>query len=235
MSLIAAIGFLEKVEVGTDVVCANERLTQDNAYIEKDGFFDWVDMHRDVFAESELNHMKLSPVDIRLADDEESYGFDRDATSRIQRRTQTFAVEGPLNDLVGSKGIGASEVIDKKLRRFYAMWCLRETYVKMTGEALLAPWLRELEITGAEGPSAKETLSENDTSLECGEVEKDFVVFLKGGRVMDVRMELAALGGHYMVGGAIRASDGVDLSSVGNEKWQELDIVSDVIAFAESH
>lgn len=36
--------------------------------------------------------------------------------------------------------------LDKKLRYFYTLWCLREAYVKMTGEALLAPWLGALEM-----------------------------------------------------------------------------------------
>ena len=35
---------------------------------------------------------------------------------------------------------------DEKLRYFYTLWCLREAYVKMTGEALLASWLGDLEM-----------------------------------------------------------------------------------------
>ncbi|KAG9254224.1 uncharacterized protein F5Z01DRAFT_656319 [Emericellopsis atlantica] len=36
--------------------------------------------------------------------------------------------------------------LDHRLRYFYTLWCLREAYVKMTGEALLAPWLKRLEM-----------------------------------------------------------------------------------------
>ncbi|PHH87122.1 hypothetical protein CDD83_9283 [Cordyceps sp. RAO-2017] len=34
---------------------------------------------------------------------------------------------------------------DRRLAYFYTLWCLREAYIKMTGDALLAPWLRELD------------------------------------------------------------------------------------------
>lgn len=35
--------------------------------------------------------------------------------------------------------------IDVKLGYFYTLWCLREAYVKMTGDALLATWLKDLD------------------------------------------------------------------------------------------
>uniref|UniRef100_L2GDN4 holo-[acyl-carrier-protein] synthase n=1 Tax=Colletotrichum fructicola (strain Nara gc5) TaxID=1213859 RepID=L2GDN4_COLFN len=48
-------------------------------------------------------------------------------------------------------GASAEDSMDFKLRCFYALWCLREAYVKMTGEALLAEWLRELQAATAGG------------------------------------------------------------------------------------
>ncbi|KAI5308448.1 hypothetical protein KEM55_005666 [Ascosphaera atra] len=42
--------------------------------------------------------------------------------------------------------------IEYRLRLFYTYWALKEAYIKMTGEALLAPWLRDLEFVDVEVP-----------------------------------------------------------------------------------
>ncbi|KAI5305789.1 hypothetical protein KEM55_008843, partial [Ascosphaera atra] len=42
--------------------------------------------------------------------------------------------------------------IEYRLRLFYTYWALKEAYIKMTGEALLAPWLRDLEFVDLEVP-----------------------------------------------------------------------------------
>jgi 4'-phosphopantetheinyl transferase len=229
VSLIASIGFREKVDVGTDVVCANERETHDYAHIEKSGFFDWVDMHGDVFAESELNHMKLSPVSLGIGT---LAGFAKDTVSRCQRRNETLALkikkEGGDEKTVR---VDSNTVIDEKLRRFYAMWCLRETYVKMTGEALLAPWLKELEISDVEAPQAADQAAEG--SLEQGGVARDFQIYFKGKAVTDVKMELVAMGKHYMVGSSVRMPKGETAEwSIG--RWQMLDLEADILPVAES-
>jgi 4'-phosphopantetheinyl transferase len=232
VSLIASVGFREKVQVGTDVVCADERLKQDYAHIDKSGFFDWVDMHGDVFAESELNHMKLSPVPIEVGGKEvKLQGYGNDALSRCQWRN--IPVNISYEGLEGKKTaeVGGDVVVSKKLRRFYAMWCLRETYVKMTGEALLAPWLKELEITEVQPPSAK---SEPGNSLTVGDVKKDFAIFFKGRKVDDVKMELTAFGMNYMIGGSIRVPSGEALDLTLGD-WINLDIERDILQFAESH
>jgi 4'-phosphopantetheinyl transferase len=227
VSLIASIGFMEKVDVGTDVVCANEREKQDYAHIEKSGFFDWVDMHGDVFAESELNHMKLSPVSLRIGT---LTGFAKDTVSRSQRRNETLTLK--INEGEGEKTIrvDSNTVIDEKLRRFYAMWCLRETYVKMTGEALLAPWLKDLEISDVEAPRAADHAAEG--SLEQGGIVRDFQIYFKGKAVTDVKMELVAMGKHYMVGSSVRMPKGETGWSIG--RWQMLDLEADILPVAES-
>jgi 4'-phosphopantetheinyl transferase len=232
VSLIASIGFDVRVDVGTDVVCANERVKQDYAHIEKQGFFDWVDMHGDVFAESELNHMKLSPVPLDLGTpDARLGGFAKDALSRCQWRNAKLNVKVTTTDGVESIAqIDSNTVVDKKLRRFYAMWCLREAYVKMTGEALLAPWLKELEISDVEAPDAASDI-QGATSLAEGEVMKDFNIFFKGKKVTDAKMELSALGVAYMVASSVKVPKRKpDLTM---ETWQELNLEDDILAVGE--
>lgn len=234
VSLIASIGFTEKVHVGTDVVCANERIKQDHAHIDKSGFFDWVDMHGDVFAESELNHMKLSAVPVEVDRKEVILkGYGNDALSRCQWRSGSVNVSYLGSDGEAIKAeVRNDEVVDKKLRRFYAMWCLREAYVKMTGEALLAPWLKDLEITDVQPPRARENIQDVN-SLETGDIVTDFPIFFKGKKVNDVKMELAAFGSHYMIGGAIHILKG-EQREISFGKWMELDLEKDILSVAES-
>ncbi|KAH7317836.1 hypothetical protein BKA65DRAFT_108783 [Rhexocercosporidium sp. MPI-PUGE-AT-0058] len=193
VSLIAAIGF-KGVSVGTDVVCVNERLQQDYAHISKYGFDDWVDVHADVLADSEVAFMKSAPIDDRYR--------------------------------------GAETVIEKQLRRFYAIWCLREAYVKMTGDALLAPWLKELEILDVQSPAAKEGI--DAVSLEEGEVIRQFANYFQGKAVTNVKTELTALGTQYMIAGSIRIPKEHKDSGVNLGKWQKLDLERDILCFAEA-
>lgn len=234
VSLIASIGFKEKVHVGTDVVCVNERLKQDYSHIDKSGFFDWVDMHEDVFAKSELQHMKLSPMPVEVDGKEvELTGYGKDALSRCQWRNVPIKAGYLGSDGTETIDISGDVVIDKKLRMFYAMWCVRETYVKMTGEALLAPWLKDLEIKDVQPPAAAHDIRDQN-SLEVGESKNSFPIFFKGRRTNDVEMELTALGPHYMIGGAVWGPRGVQKTEF-LANWVSLDIYADVLEFAESH
>jgi 4'-phosphopantetheinyl transferase len=231
VSLIASVGFDARVEVGTDVVCANERELHDYAHIEKQGFFDWVDMHGDVFAESELDYMKLSPVHVSLGRPDISLsGFAKDALSRCQWRNANLDLK--ISTLDGKESVvevDSNIVVDKKLRRFYAMWCLREAYVKMTGEALLAPWLKDLEISNVQTPDAASYIQDSK-SLVTGEVVKDFNIFFKGKKVTDVKMELSALGTDYMVAGSLKMPKSNSDLAMG--PWQSLKL-EEIFSVAE--
>ncbi|PVH77756.1 hypothetical protein DL98DRAFT_423242 [Cadophora sp. DSE1049] len=193
VSLIAAIG-LKDVAVGTDIVCVNERSHQDYAHINKYGFDDWVDVHADVLADSEVAFMKSAPVDGRTR--------------------------------------GAESVIERQLRKFYAVWCLREAYVKMTGDALLAPWLKDLEILDVQVPTAKERI--DPISLEEGEVVRQFANYFQGKAVTDVKTELTAFGMHYMIAGSMRIPKELRDSGVKLGKWIQLDLEKDILDVAEA-
>jgi 4'-phosphopantetheinyl transferase len=233
VSLIAVIGEGGEVEVGTDIVCANERLAHDYRLIEKEGFFRFVDIYKDVFAESEVNFMKSALVELDVGKGVELKGVGNDALSRCQWRNAKLEVEAV--DREERKDItikmDSNVVIDAKLRRFYAMWCLRETYVKMTGDALLAPWLKELEILDVQVPAGKGGI-QGSTSLEKGQVAKDFRINFKGTLVTNVVMELTALGADYMVAGSARSVTGREVTlQMGN--WERLDLESDVLKFGD--
>ena len=234
VSLIAVIGGDGDVEVGTDVVCVDERLDHDYRQIEKEGFFSWVDIYADVFAESEVSYMKLAPVRLSLDTGLEFNGFGKDVLSRCQQRNAMLEVQVVERgqQKATTLSLDGNVIIDAKMRRFYAMWCLREAYVKMTGEALLAPWLKELEILDVEAPEGDKTIH-GPASLQKGQVVKDFRINFKGKPITNVMMELVALGTSYMVASSARSATGSDVSSLKMGDWKILDLQSDILAFGE--
>ncbi|VUC20852.1 unnamed protein product, partial [Clonostachys rosea] len=111
-------------------------------------------------------------------------------------------------------GLAVSDV-DRKLRYFYTLWCLREAYVKMTGEALLAPWLGVLEMRSFAPPEE-----------EGGNLE----VYFRGRKLDNVDMHLVNYLELYMIGTSVgRNKDGETLE-IGD--YELLDI-NEVIEFGE--
>ena len=93
-------------------------------------------------------------------------------------------------------------LVSAKLRHFYAHWCLKEAYVKMTGEALMAEWLKELEFRNVKVPAPNE---ESEWGETCGNVE----IWFRGGQVEDVNLEIQAFRDDYMVATCISNTIGV--------------------------
>ncbi|CRG90513.1 hypothetical protein PISL3812_07557 [Talaromyces islandicus] len=117
-------------------------------------------------------------------------------------------------------GTGPLDVqIKSRLRVFYAYWALKEAYIKMTGEALLAPWLRELEFTNVVAPSPVASGSASKWSAPYKGVE----TWLSGKRVEDVRIELVAFETDYMVATAARGGQfGISGASNQPDPWGDL-------------
>lgn len=105
--------------------------------------------------------------------------------------------------------------VDRKLRYFYALWCLREAYVKMTGDALLAEWLGQLEVRYFSPPG--EVPVEGDKELE---------IWMGERRVEGVHVRLEWALDEFMLG-TVRRGEGED--TVG---WEELRL-EDVLEEAE--
>lgn len=235
VSLVGSVGFKGRVDVGTDVVCVDERLARDNEFIEKRSFFEWVDMHADVFSDSEVHEMKLAPVSIPLDSDRyELRGFAEEVISCCDSRNRHLQL-AVLNLETGHTEeimVDSNIIIDAKLRRFYAYWCLREAYVKMTGEALLAPWLKDLIFRGVIPPAPRPT-SEHLNDLLQGQILKEFNIIFQGKKMSEAKIELAALGSNYMAGIAVRAELEEDKENLVFGSWEGLD-VEDIIVLAES-
>lgn len=108
-----------------------------------------------------------------------------------------------------------SRSIDHRLRRFYTYWALKEAYIKMTGEALLAPWLRQLEFADVVAPDPGPTAPQptvgttssghsNAARASFGVPYTDTKILLHGQEMHDVRIEVVGLGEEYLFATAAR-------------------------------
>ena len=118
-----------------------------------------------------------------------------------------------LREMGASVGLlGGAQRHDARLRAFYALWALREAYVKLTGEALLAEWLRELEFRDC-GPPRPTAAWEVPADEAAGELLRPTEVWFKGRRVEDVKVCLGSVGPGFMIATAVRtlgnAEDGL--------------------------
>ncbi|OOF92416.1 hypothetical protein ASPCADRAFT_509391 [Aspergillus carbonarius ITEM 5010] len=121
----------------------------------------------------------------------------------------------------GKYPLTSPEGVEYSYRVFFTYWALKEAYIKMTGEALLAPWLRELEFTNVIAPDAGEG------------AYRGVKTSLYGKEVQDVRVEVVAFEGDFLVATAARGGEigsrreGED----GNDAWEGLvriDVEEDV-------
>lgn len=106
--------------------------------------------------------------------------------------------------------------LDHRLRYFYTLWCLREAYVKMTGEALLAPWLKSLEMRHFAPP--------DDAPVDRTEI------WFEGRRLDDVDLHLVNVLDDFTICTATRRDGQGGRLDVGD--YQLLD-VDEVVTFGE--
>jgi len=84
--------------------------------------------------------------------------------------------------------------IDARLRRFYTAWALKEAFIKLVGEGLLAPWLRELEFLGVRPPAPISTRPrEEDKWTPPDSAERDFQVLLRGRQIRSDKIDIGVV------------------------------------------
>ena len=85
------------------------------------------------------------------------------------------------------------------MRAFYSHWALKEAYFKMTGDSLLASWLKELEFSGVVPPEAAEGAGSDAARRWAKGGTTHAAASLRGNRQEACQLELMALGQHYIV------------------------------------
>ncbi|KAI1917709.1 hypothetical protein LOZ53_005173 [Ophidiomyces ophidiicola] len=175
-------------------------------------------------------------IDITCTDERDRRGSDSypkseaDLYSFIDIYAEVFSArEIEIMKSMPSQPYGLEESIKYRLRLFYTYWALKEAYIKMTGEALLAPWLRQLEFLGVIPPEP----SFNGETSTWGPPETRMQVFLHGKKVENVRIEVLAFGKTYLIATATRGSiqPNYNSESLGPVTWcdfQNVDIDTDI-------
>lgn len=137
-----------QVRLGVDIACTNEDKRTPKDLNTQAKFEEWVDIFAEMFSDRERRIMMHAPVHVPVPEREEGdYGWD----------SSTSSEDGKPVPLTG--GGKEAKMIEQKLRRFYAYWGLKEAYIKMVGEGLLASWLRELEFLDVVPPAVPEAVS----------------------------------------------------------------------------
>ncbi|KAI9836297.1 MAG: hypothetical protein M1837_003425 [Sclerophora amabilis] len=128
-------------------------------------------------------------------------------------------------------------LLEQRLRRFYAFWALKEAYIKLKGEALLAPWLKEVEFRNVRVPSPVDGGEGSAASNRGTDVllhtSRDVEVWFRGKLVTDVKMELKAFESNYMIATAVQAfervleKDGKDHDGSRDTAFEKGDVFPD--------
>ena len=172
--LFAVEGASPGTQIGVDVVCPRERRSRDLESIQKEGWEQYVDVHSSVFSPGETERLKNLPFSSAVT-----------STTTSSSLSAASAMDGSL-----------SVPADRLLAYFYSLWCLREAYIKMTGDALLASWLQELDMRHFAPPG--------ETSPD-DEAARGLRISLGVYPVTDVDMRLEwFLGREYMIATAVR-------------------------------
>ncbi|KEQ67509.1 4'-phosphopantetheinyl transferase [Aureobasidium melanogenum CBS 110374] len=207
--------------VGTDIVCVNER--DDYRTIDQEGFDAWIDIYEDVFSDAERWDMKYNIDYITLLDGRTIEGNLLGRIDRCVHRNKPLSITLPSGE---THSFSSDLLIEAKLRRFYTFFCYKEAYIKLAGEALLAPWLKDLEFQNVKSPKPG-TVARCSTYGTWGEKLSDVEVVLHGEKVEDVKMTIQAFEEDFMLAVAVQGLQGLEAPG-----FTKLDLESDVIAFA---
>lgn len=208
--LPSSSGDVDVPQIGIDITCVDEegRRGRKHANLATvPAFENFVDVFAEVFSPREVQTMK-------------DYAFKKqmkDFSTNTATETEADAIESAL-------------------RLFYTYWALKEAYIKMTGEALLAPWLRELEFTDVNAPEEPVHNNTNDNENHspgpvCGYPYTGTQTWLYREKVEDVRIEVVGFEKDYLFATAARGG-GLGTGSrpsIGDSQrpdpWQQLEKV----------
>ena len=211
-----------EVDVGADIVCVNER--DDYRTIDTEGLDAWVDIYDGIFSAEERWSMKYDVDYVTLLD---GTTLERDEIGRHDRctsRDKEISLNTPSR---GNVTFSSEQILESKLRRFYTHFCYKEAYIKLSGEALLAPWLTDLEFDNVRSPRHG-TQPRCSTRGVWGERVNDVDVSLYGKPVSDVKMNIQAYEENFMFSFAIQG----EISGLKIPSTQTLDLYADVLSQA---
>lgn len=119
--------------------------------------------------------------------------------------------------------------LEEQIRTFYAYWALKEAYVKLEGEALLADWLKETEFRNVTVPppaSSKVDVAGSDTLMKS-----TIEVWFRGKKQEDVGMFLKPFEDNYLIATAAKKVEKSKFA--GLPPMKVLDLENDILPFAD--
>ena len=139
------------------------------------------------------------------------------------------------------------EIIKQRFRVFYAFWALKEAFIKMVGEGLLADWLSKLEFDHVRVPNPARPDDFSDDGFSWALRDEHEVKWtppeltvrgikasLHGNDLDDVQLSLVAFEDDFLLAtsthGVQDASEGTD-----QERWIKLDLERDIRPCAEGN
>jgi 4'-phosphopantetheinyl transferase len=126
--------------------------------------------------------------------------------------------------------MNSEQLIDAKLRRFYTYFCYKEAYIKLSGEALLAPWIKALEFFGVRSPKPG-VQARCSTHGTWGEEVDDVEVHLNKKEVSDVKMKIQAYEEDFMIATAMQG----DVEGLKVPGFTSLNLNADVMQYAQDN
>ncbi|KAF7713110.1 4'-phosphopantetheinyl transferase [Penicillium ucsense] len=158
--------------IGIDITCVNERRKPITTGTD---YSEFISAFTSVFSRQEMGQIQEPFLTLRRA------------------RQLGLADAFPRDD--------EATMINYGLRIFFSYWALKEAYLKMTGEALLAEWLQELEFSNVIPPPVPATSPPQGSTApgHWGTPYSDIKVSKHGKLIEGVRLQLEAFGADYII------------------------------------
>jgi 4'-phosphopantetheinyl transferase len=220
-----------KPQIAVDVVSPHER--NDMATIATSGLEEFIETFSSILSDQEsfaLTYTIPSGSHITLLSGEQV------PATQLGRLDRTVAVGEQLS-VTSSDGklisFESDLIIDEKVRSFYANFSLKEAFMKMGGEGLAAPWIRECEFHHVRAP-AKGALPRCSLTGVFGErITNDggFEITLDGKTVTDVKAEIQSFEEDYIFSTMLRPAS---ISQDDNfPEWESLSLENDILPLAQ--
>lgn len=217
--------FEPDVMCGVDIVCVNER--DDYRTIDAEGLDGWVDIYDFVFSDEERWSMKYDVDYVTLLDGTILHHDEIGRHDRCIQRNKQINLTTPTGKKVS---FNSDLLIEAKLRRFYTYFCYKEAYIKLAGEALLAPWLKQLEFFNVRSPKPG-NVARCSTLGQWGDEVDDVEVHMNGQEVSDVKMKIQSFEESFMLSTAIQG----EIEQMKVPSFHTLDLRTDVLNYAQRH
>ena len=212
-----------KPRLGVDITCTSESHRGPKRMTNSAEFAKWVDIFAEMFSARERHDMQHTPTTITITDST-SFPYPRLFTQDTNTNTELNPPTEEDHTLA-------------KLRRFYTYWSLKEAYIKMVGEGLLASWLRELEFTNVIPPSLPPATASHDSwgppiySATKEDHPNGFEISFRQQPVTDVAMSLTSYGSSFIIATALKGMP-QSLSDLEPE-WRPINIEQEIRPCAE--